>query len=115
MSRNLNLVHENYYVKGANHTAQMNIKKRSFKFNNSIYVQSKIDKVILFFPDRFDENIQNGKILFFRPSDNALDFSVDIQLDNSAQKIDKKKLQKGRYIVKFLCRFSLSGLTPIIS
>ncbi|MEA3443222.1 MAG: FixH family protein, partial [Bacteroidota bacterium] len=100
MTQNLNLVEDDYYKKGANYTEQMEIDKRSAKYLNTIYIQDDGEKISIFFPDGFAENLKNGTMLFFRPSDNNNDITFEINDQSNVQSIDKKKLIKGRYIVK---------------
>ena len=100
MNQDLNLVHEEYYQKGANYTTQMEINKRSAKFKNIIYIKDKADKILIFFPNGFYDNLKNGTILFFRPSDSNIDIGFDMNITTNVQSIAKSKLKKGRYIVQ---------------
>lgn len=100
MSQRLNLVHKDYYKKGADHTEQMVIDKRSVKYTDSIYIKDKDKFLTVNFPDNFSDNLKTGNILFFRPSDDTEDIEFELALVNNKQLIDKNKLVKGRYIVK---------------
>lgn len=101
-SKDVNLVHNEYYVKGLNYTEQMQIEKRSEHFKNVIYFNEKGDNIQIFFPDNFNLNLKKGKIFFFRPSDRNLDIEFDMKAQsNNMQTVSKEKLIKGRYLLKF--------------
>jgi len=100
MSKDVNLVHEEYYQKGVDYTAQMNREKRSQKYENSIYLKDENEQITLFFPDEFADELESGTILFFRPSDRKLDVEFTMTSKSNQQTVSKEKLRKGRYIVQ---------------
>lgn len=100
-SQELNLVHEDYYEKGVDYSHQMELEKSSAKFQNSIYLQESEKTVKIFFPDNFSNDLKEGTILFFRPSDNLKDVEFPMDIKNNVQFIDRKVLFSGRYLVKF--------------
>jgi hypothetical protein len=99
-SQKLNLVEEDYYEKGVKYSNQMKLEQRSGKFNSLIYFQENNSELFIYFPDNFNEDLKNGKILFFRPSDNLKDIEFDMDIKNGRHKIPKEKLIKGRYLVR---------------
>jgi hypothetical protein len=96
----INVVSNDYYENGLNHTRQMK------KVENSIEFQDEFDVVhtdvcTVQFPEFFNGKTMDGKILFFRPSDFTQDTSFSIQLDSNArQKFSLDPFLKGKYIVK---------------
>ena len=101
MSYDLNLVHKDYYQKGADHSAQMRINKQSIKYQTTIYIKSDNKDISIFFPDNFSDNLKSGEIHFFRPSASKKDYKVKLLPTLNRQIISKSKLAKGRYLVKF--------------
>ena len=99
-SQELNLVHDDYYEKGVNHSEHMEKERNSLKFKNLIYLQESDEFVKIFFPDNFSNDLKEGNILFFRPSDNRKDREYSIDIQNNIQKISKEDLVSGRYLVQ---------------
>ncbi len=100
MNQNINLVNEEYYQKGANYSEQIEINKRSVKFQSVIYLKDKGDHIAVYFPDNFASELKSGKILFFRPSDNHNDVAYKMDVTDNVQLVPKSDLLKGRYLVQ---------------
>ncbi len=101
VSQKNSLVHKNYYERGADYSRQMEINKRSVKYQKTIYFQDKAQQISISFPDNFSEDLKTGEILFFRPSDISKDLKVEMKPIKNIQLVDKINLIKGRYLVKF--------------
>ncbi len=99
-SQDINLVHEDYYQRGVHHTEQMQINKRSVKYENQIKIENLDEQVSIEFSYDISSNLIAGKIFFFRPSGENMDIEYDIKLDEGKQLINKSDLKRGRYIVK---------------
>ena len=99
-SQQLNLVHEDYYEKGVDYSHKMEIDRNSTMYRNLIYLQESEDYVKVFFPDDFTDNLKEGSILFFRPSDKLKDIEFSMDIKNNIQLIGKDQLITGRYLVK---------------
>jgi len=100
-SKDVNLVNDEYYQKGVNHTEQMKIEKYSEIYRNQIYFENAADSISIFFPDIFLENSDTCKIVFFRPSDRYLDKLYNLVPQTNKLKISKSGLILGRYLVQF--------------
>lgn len=100
-SKDVNLVHEQYYLKGVNYSHQMEIDKRSEPYKNTIYFENTVNELKVFFPDDFLSKIDSGNIHFFRPSDRFLDAEFKMNKDKNFQILDKTKISRGRYLVQF--------------
>lgn len=98
--QDVNLVHRDYYEKGVDHTSRMNKDKRSAIFKEQIQVADDGSNVRITFAKEMAADIQNGQVLFFRPSDHNKDISYPIRLSGDTCRIDKKELIPGRYVVK---------------
>jgi hypothetical protein len=94
------LVTKNYYEKGANYSEQMAIDKRSVLFKDSITVKRTATEIVFHFKPSLINPADSMHIHFFRPSDKALDYYVDIALDTIVVNLDKSIFAQGRYEVK---------------
>lgn len=98
--QDVNMVHQDYYEKGVDHTATMNMNHRSAAYASLISVETLADSVIIVFPPEMNGAIQQGEVLFFRPSDHTRDTSFPLLLSGTTMKVTRKNLIPGRYIVK---------------
>lgn len=98
--QDVNLVHRDYYEKGVDHTAQMNKDKRSAIYKEQIEIVDDASNIRITFGPGMTDNIQNGQVLFFRPSDHNRDISFPVRLNGNTCLIEKKELIPGRYMVK---------------
>ena len=91
---------DNYYEKELEFDDQMSRKKNAFNLSEEISYQIVNDKVIVQFPSEVASKIE-GEILFLRPSDENLDLTLDIEVDNQNHfQIDKQLFTKGAYKMK---------------
>jgi hypothetical protein len=96
----VNVVSDDYYENGLNHTKQMKKVENSIEFHDGLNV-IHTDVCTVQFPEFFNGKTIDGEILFFRPSDFTQDTSFSIQLDSNArQKFSLDPFLKGKYIVK---------------
>lgn len=98
--QDVNLVHRDYYEKGVDHTAQMNRDRRSAIFKEQIHVTDDGLNVRITFQPDLAAHMQNGQVLFFRPSDHNKDIAYPVRLNGDTCLIEKKELVPGRYVVK---------------
>lgn len=97
--RDVDLISNDYYPKGINYQKQINKKNNTSKLSADIHVLQTKDSVIIKFPELKGEI--TGQLYFYRPSNQKHDFKKNIKFDdNSIQKIDKKILKNGKYILK---------------
>jgi len=100
MRQDVNLVHKDYYEKGADYTDQMKVDARSVKYKDAVYTRIENELLILDFDTSFSLSIDSGDVLMFRPSNSSLDFRVSISASEKSIVIPKYGLVKGRYILK---------------
>ena len=98
--QDVNLVHEDYFEKGVDYSARMDMDKRSAPFAELIFVENRDDSVCITFPKLLAERIDSGKVLFFRPSGHLLDTGFPLTFRDSLVFAGKAELVAGRYIVK---------------
>jgi hypothetical protein len=101
LMQNNDLVTENYYEKGADYTHQMEINGRSAVYNDSIQLVNQNGQLVARFSNSINQMTDTIHIFFFRPSDKRFDFEFASLLNSDSLAIDKSKLAKGRYKVKF--------------
>jgi len=101
LRQNNDLEAENYYEKGADYTHQMEINGRSAVYNDSIQMMNQNSQIVARFSKSIDLMTDTMHINFFRPSDKRFDFEFASLLNSDSLAIDKSKLVKGRYKVKF--------------
>ena len=95
------LVERDYYQKEINYQYQIDREVRTNQLSQKINIYNDDEGVVLQFPSIFLPEEINGKIIFFRPSDSDLDFSIKIGLNQDGlQSINSAELQRGAWIVK---------------
>jgi hypothetical protein len=99
-NQDVNLVHKDYYEKGVDYSARMDIESRSAPFEDKILITNLVDSVSIAFPKIVADRIDSGNVLFFRPSGHLLDTDFPMVFHDSLVFTDKTKLVSGRYIVK---------------
>lgn len=104
--QDINLVHDNYYEKGVDHSQQMAKTERSMVYNDIIEVTDEGKVINIVFPETLAPAIQNGQVTFFRPSDHLKDFTKPLTFTGSTHSEPKDKLIPGRYIVKIEWQFN---------
>jgi hypothetical protein len=101
LRQNNDLVTDNYYEKGAAYSNQMEINGRSVVYNDSIQLINQNNIIVVRFSKSIDRMADTVYISFFRPSDKMFDCNFICPLATDSLEIEKSKLAKGRYKVKF--------------
>ena len=95
------LVERDYYQKEINYQSQIDKETRTNQLPQEVDIFNNNDGIVLQFPSIFVAENVNGRIIFFRPSDSNLDFSVQIDLNNDGlQIVSTTEINKGAWIVK---------------
>ena len=100
MRQEVNLVHEDYYERGVDHSMQMEVDARSLAFRDSIRASQEEGSLMVHFTPFLAASIDSGYILLYRPSDNRLDINLPLNMAGNAFSIPKTDLITGRYILK---------------
>jgi hypothetical protein len=98
--QDVNLVHDNYYEKGVDHSSQMKKIARSVAAAEEIEVTDDGNFIRIVFPPGLAGTIKNGNVMFFRPSDHLRDVKQPLELRGNVFIGSKEQLIPGRYIVK---------------
>ena len=97
----INLVEENYYEKELVYQERIDRINNTRKLGENIRINLENNQLIVIFPKFFTGKAVEGHVWFYRPSDPAKDFTVPLQLNDSAvQAIDASGLEPGRYKIK---------------
>ena len=101
MNQRVDLVTNDYYEKTLTYQNQIDIYKRTAELKEKISFNYTDNKINLSFPDSFLQQVNYGKLYFYRPSDSRKDFTVPIKLDNKgSQIVNTNKIEKGYWKVE---------------
>lgn len=101
MRQGVNLVHEDYYRKGTDHSEQMRINQRSARYKEALKIINLEKYLVVDINDNLSSNIDSGKVVLFRPSDSKKDITMPIEQNSTKITFQKEDLLHGRYILKF--------------
>jgi len=97
--QDVNLVHEDYYQKGADYSDQMEVDARSVKYYNSFQTYMDGGFFIVDFEESLAMKIDSGMALLYRPSDS--DEDMKFAFDSMKRiVVPREDLISGRYILK---------------
>ncbi len=95
------LVEKDYYQKEINFQTQIDKETRANQLSEKVNIYNNDERVVLQFPSIFSPENISGSMMFFRPSDSNLDFSIKIDLNKDMlQSISNINLEKGVWILK---------------
>ncbi|WP_242920181.1 FixH family protein [Pontibacter liquoris] len=102
MRQDVDLVSTNYYEQELAYQDHMDTVGRTNAAGNvAIDYHAAGQTITLQLPESFAGKNISGKINFFRPSDDKLDFELPLQLDaDRSQLLNTEKLQKGLWKVR---------------
>ena len=101
MNQRVDLVTNNYYEKTLTYQNQIDTYKRTAELKEKVAFNYADDKINLSFPVSFLEQVNNGKLYFYRPSDSRKDFTVPIQLNKKGSQIfNTASIDKGYWKVE---------------
>ncbi len=97
--QDVNLVHKDYYNKGVDHTAQMNVEARSAQYKGAIKTSFSEKDFIVEFYKTPEFAIDSGGVQLYRPSDSKLDLALELNSSADPVAFPKEQLIPGRYIL----------------
>ena len=100
MRQRVELVHEDYYERGVDHSSQMEVERRSAPYREAIQAVQLEGTLQISLPDSIAAVCDSARILLYRPSDNQLDMNMKYEPARGALLIDREQLVPGRYILK---------------
>lgn len=101
MNQDVPLVTDNYYAKELEYQNQIDKINRTNQLEEQLQIINQQASVKFIFPNQFDYNSIAGIIHFYRPSDPAKDFAVNISADTlRTQIVSTYKFIKGVWKIK---------------
>jgi hypothetical protein len=101
MTKNTDLVSDNYYEKEIKYQEQIDKEKRTKELPEQVKIEYLGSYVSVKFPQTYNSKDIKGSILFYRPSEASRDFRLNIEPDeNGEQKILTNKFSKGIWKVQ---------------
>lgn len=101
ISKNTDLVADNYYEQELKYQNQIDILKNSEKLGQSIQIDKGENEIIIRSSEPLETAKLNGEISFYRTSNAAKDFKVKLELDpDGTQKIYSRNLDRGLWKLK---------------
>ena len=98
----IDLVAEDYYQQEVDYQEIIDAKKNSVELKKQLLMRQNDAMITIFFPEKYNGINIKGTVHFYHPKSAKFDFKQDLKLsDNNTQNIDKSKLLKGNYVVKF--------------
>ncbi|MBL0106546.1 MAG: FixH family protein [Ignavibacteria bacterium] len=105
MTKNVDLVSDNYYEKGIKYQNQIDMKLNSAEFSDKIKTEIKDSGLLIEYSEDLIKGNFSGEIKFYRSSDAKKDFKVNIETDEKGiQLIPVMNLDKGLWKVQFSFR-----------
>jgi hypothetical protein len=98
---NVPLVEENYYEKGIKYQQTIDNSEAADKLVNIQLITNNNNEPVVAINKNSNNDTLWAKVLFYRPSDPTIDFSIDIILiDTMIYPINANRLDKGKWKVK---------------
>ena len=105
MTKNIDLVSDNYYEQGIKYQNQIDMKLNSAEFSDKIKTELKDSGLLIEYSGDLLKGNFSGEIKFYRSSDAKKDFKVNIETDEKGiQLIPVMNLDKGLWKVQFSFR-----------
>ncbi|WP_019039596.1 FixH family protein [Psychroflexus tropicus] len=93
------LVVESYYQKELTFQEDLNSAQNAADLTNHVKIEIVNEGVKLIFPKEFKPQNIKGELFLYRPSDKALDFTVQLQLEDNYYILPKALLKSGKWEV----------------
>ncbi|MCG2612457.1 FixH family protein [Flavobacterium sp. SM15] len=91
------MVTEEYYKKELVFQQQLDKSQHAYDLKDKLMITSQKDGLLISFPKTFDYTKIKGKVSFYRPSNQKMDFEKTISLSDSNLLIPKTDLVGGRW------------------
>jgi nitrogen fixation protein FixH len=93
------LVVESYYQKELTFQDELDSAQKAADLKHQVEVEITPQGVLVIFPQEFDISQIKGEVYLYRPSDKALDFTVQLKLDDKTFLVPRSLLQDGKWEV----------------
>ena len=89
-----------YYEQEINYQKRIQAIQNLKDLDSDVEIKQKSKDILFLFPEEFEEENFKGEIYFFKPDNAKLDKKYAISSSERQQRIDKKDLSSGWYVVK---------------
>ncbi|MBZ9779224.1 FixH family protein [Psychroflexus sp. CAK8W] len=93
------LVVESYYQKELTFQDDLDSAQNAADLENQVNIAMTSEGLQIIFPSDFDYSEIEGEVFLYRPSDKALDFTVQLQLENSEYVLPRSLMEAGKWEV----------------
>ncbi len=101
LHQDIQLVSDDYYEQELKYQDKINASANSLQLDRQISFSADNKRILIDYPKEFFGKKIEGEIVFQRPSDAALDYKTNIQLNDSGQQIVlSDKFKMGLYKVQ---------------
>lgn len=101
MKQKNEMIDEQYYVKELKHQSQIDAENNLNALAEKLTVTDSLSALIIKIPSAAQQNINEGSVVFLRPSDKSKDRFVALNVDASGRQVlDKSIFIKGQYKVR---------------
>ena len=108
MRQDVNLVHQDYYERGVDHTSQMEKEIRSATFQDAVETRFENGSLFVIVDEDLAATMDSARVELYRPSDSKLDLESSFDPSLNVLEIPGQQLVPGRYILRV--HWSASGL-----
>jgi nitrogen fixation protein FixH len=97
----INLVEDNYYEKELVYQHKIDKLRNTEALPSKIRINTDKEAITIQFPEPVGDSSTRGHIIFYRPSDPSLDFTMELQPDDSIKQIiPTSGMAPGKWTVK---------------
>jgi nitrogen fixation protein FixH len=93
------LVVESYYQKELTFQEDLDSAQNAADLENQVNIAMISEGLQIIFPSDFDYSEIEGEVFLYRPSDKAMDFTVQLQLENSEYVLPRSLMEAGKWEV----------------
>jgi len=93
------LVVESYYQKELTFQEDLNSAQNAADLSTQVEIEVINEGVQVIFPENFKPQDLKGELFLYRPSDKALDFTVQLQMESNTYVLPKALLKNGKWEV----------------
>lgn len=102
----VNMVHEDYYERGVDHSQQIVLERRSVEFAGMVHIGQESGQIVVLLDEPLATEATDIRLHFYRPSDSNLDKIFLLEPIDGKVLIDRSELSEGRYTAKFSWRMA---------
>jgi hypothetical protein len=95
------MIDEQYYVKELKHQGQIDAENNLNALEEKLTIKDSLGALVVKIPSATLQNIQEGSVVFLRPSDQSKDHRLVLNVDSSGRQLfNKSNFVKGQYKVR---------------